>query len=71
MKITMKDAVKLYRAGNNGGCGYSISGETVAKAALVTGRPLLLATTTDDVAVVVDGDDDVIAIGGDAFGRNP
>lgn len=71
--ITMTEARALYTAGNNAGSGYAPDAEEIDAAveALVAdgGTLVLERQTSDDVAVVaVDGK--LVAIGGDAMGRN-
>src|SRR5258706_12132491 len=46
MKIEMKQAVKLYRAGNNGGAGYGSPEQTVDASAEATGRIVLPRVTS-------------------------
>ncbi len=67
--ITMTEARTLFRSGNNAGNGYSPTGDTVEGAAAEIGQVILSRETSDDVAVVLDGDK-LIAIGGDSAGRN-
>jgi hypothetical protein len=71
MTITMRQAIELYRAANNAGHGYALDGETVEDAAAGSdGTTVLKASTTSEVTVVRVGDT-LVAIGGDAMGRNP
>lgn len=68
--LSMRQAVTLYRAGNNAGAGYEIDGDTVDEAAREAGNVILSRQTTDDVAVALVGRD-LIAVGGDGMGRSP
>lgn len=72
--MRMRTAVQAYRAGNNAGRGYDVQGATVGDAAnaiIVAGGELWLQRqTSDDVALVKRGSE-LVAIGGDAMGRNP
>lgn len=71
--ITMSDARKAYRAGNNAGRGYAPDGETVDEAvtaAVADGYELVLAHKTSDDVAVLQSDGETIAIGGDSMGRN-
>lgn len=78
--ITRNEARRLYRAGNHLGLGYApyVDEETEAdtvldavKAAESNGWKLVHSRdATDDVAVLVNGDGEYLAIGGDAMGRS-
>ena len=68
--LTQTAARALYRAGNDAGRGYSPSDDDTVDGAIAgLGGTLVLArATTDDVAVLaVDGE--LVAVGGDAMGR--
>jgi hypothetical protein len=76
--ITMVQAVEAYRAANNRGEGYAPytdeAGEDTIDEAIACaerdGWSLLLERhTSDDVAVLRNGDGEHMAIGGDAMGR--
>lgn len=69
--LTQDAARSLYREANNAGNGYPVHGETVNYAASLIGVVVEERYNSDDVAIVIDPDDDVIAVGGDAFGRHP
>ncbi len=68
--LTQYGAMTRYRAANDAGNGYELEGETVADAAREAGEIVLSATTTSEV-YVVRVCDTLVAIGGDAMGRNP
>lgn len=74
--ITMSEARDQYRAGNDAGRGFAPDGETVDEAVasyVEAGGALVLARhDSDEVAVVSSpwSDHTLIAIGGDAGGRN-
>lgn len=74
MGISMSTARDMYRAGNNAGRGYPPDQDTIDAAveALVKegGTLILDRNTSDDVAVIENSDGELIAIGGDAAGRN-
>lgn len=76
--ITMSEARELYTRGNNAGCGYApyadVAGddtiEAAVEAAQADGWTLVLSReTSDDVAVLRDGDGALMGIGGDAHGN--
>ena len=68
--ITMREARTLYTAGNNAGAGYAPDEDSVDEAAeALNGDVILERSTSDDVALVLDGGE-LVAIGGDAMGRN-
>ncbi len=74
-KLTMREATRLYREGNNAGRGYAPDAEDIDEVVrdLVNnyeGEVLLDRTNSDEVAVVLCGDGEMVAIGGDAMGRN-
>lgn len=76
--LTMQAARALYRAGNDAGHGYDPSASASDTVQDVVrwherrgGRVLLARETSDDVAVVQDRYGDLVAIGGDALGREP
>lgn len=74
--ITMDAAREQYRASNDAGRGFAPDGETVDEAVssyVAAGGALVLPRhSSDDVAVVSSpwSEHTLIAIGGDAFGRN-
>jgi len=72
MNLNMRDAVALWRAGNNSGDGYAPHGETIAEAVAILleegGDLILDCLTSEDVAVVLDSAGELIAIGGDGSG---
>ncbi len=76
--ITMTEALRLYRIGNNTGCGYSpytdeASDDTIDSAVEAASRDgwelVLDRTNSDEVAVLRNGDGEMMAIGGDAVGH--
>jgi hypothetical protein len=76
--ITMARAVEAYRAGNNRGEGYApytdeAGDDTIDEAIACAERDgwslLLERCLSDDVAVLRNGDGELMAIGGDAMGR--
>lgn len=76
--IDMTTARRLWRAGNNAGCGYAPytdeAGDDTIDAAIEAAEKdgwsvVLPRNTSDDVAVLIDGDGAMMAIGGDAMGR--
>lgn len=78
-RITRTEARRLFSAGNNLGLGYAPYTDEVADdsidaaigAAEADGWTLVHSRDTDDqVAVLENGDGDLLAIGGDAMGRN-
>jgi hypothetical protein len=78
-QITRIEALRLYRAGNNLGLGYAPytdeAGDDTIDAAIdaaeADGWTLVHSRDQDDqVAVLRNDDGDVLAIGGDAMGRN-
>lgn len=69
--LTMIRARDLYRAGNNAGYGYALEGATVDEAAALSGGVVVLERRTSDDVAVVDVGGQLVAIGGDAMGRNP
>lgn len=73
-KIRMTEARALYTVGNNAGRGYAPDQDTIdatVEALVEEGGTLVLdRNTSDDVAVVEDSSGELIAIGGDAGGRN-
>lgn len=68
--ITMSQARTLYTAANNAGAGYAPDESEVSEAVeALNGDVILERETSEDVAVILDGRD-LVAIGGDAMGRN-
>ncbi len=76
----MKDseALRLYRAGNDAGAGYSpytdVAGDDTIDSAVIAAEAdgwerVLDRTTSDAVVVLRDADGDLLAIGGGAMGR--
>ena len=74
MTITMSEAVNAYNKGNDSGEGYEAAGETIDEAVETMvakgGKLVLDRNTSDDVAVVESASGKLVAIGGDAQGRN-
>lgn len=78
--LTAVAARRLYTAGNNQGLGYApytdVPGTFTVDAAVAAAEfdgwtVVLDRSTTSDVVVLRDGDGAVLAIGGDALGREP
>jgi len=76
--ITMRQALALYRAGNDAGRGYApytdeAGDDTIAEAVACAERDgwevVLARETSSDVVVLRNGDSEWLAIGGDAMGR--
>ena len=80
-KITMTKAIELYREGNNMGVGYTAyvdelgAAESIDSTIAAAERDgwvmKLWRHTSEEVAVLENGDSELMAIGGDAMGRNP
>ena len=74
--ITMPEARRLYTAGNNAGSGYAPHPqegtiEATVEAMVAMGWELVLDRgNSDEVAVLRGANGRLIAIGGDAMGRN-
>ena len=71
--ITMTQARTLYTAGNNAGSGYAPDGATVdaaVEAMIADGGELVLDRGNSDEVAVVRSAGKLVAIGGDAMGRN-
>jgi hypothetical protein len=81
IEISQKAARILYRAGNNAGAGYAPYAdvddtddtiEAATAAARADGWELVYSSrTSDDLTVLRNGDDEWMAIGGDAKGHAP
>ena len=76
--LTMALAVAAYRAGNNAGSGYApyrdeAGEDTIAEAVACAERDgwtlVLDRISSETVAVMRNGDGELMAIGGDAMGR--
>jgi hypothetical protein len=77
-RIMMRDAVKAYSDLNNQGMGYAPytdvavddTVDNAIDAAVADGWELFAnRMNSDEVAIMVNGDEDILAIGGDAHGR--
>jgi hypothetical protein len=76
--VTMRDAKRLYDWGNDHGLGYppyvdNVSDDTIASAVLAAqtdGWTIILDRyTSDQIAVLKNGDGELLGIGGDGMGR--
>ena len=76
--VTMADALAAWRTGNDSGRGYApytdeAGEDTIDEAVACAERDgwtlVLDRNTSDDVAVLRNGDGELMAIGGDAHGR--